>query len=128
MPVLPGITDRPRDLELLVQRVAESGATHFVAGSLRLRSTARERYLPVIAAEFPNLLERYQRTFRNGHELAPSYREGLRNFVATLCARHRIARTARDLDDELPGADHSGEGIPAEQLYLPMRELTATVA
>src|SRR6185295_1331096 len=28
MPVLPGITDDPKDLDELVQRVAEAGATH----------------------------------------------------------------------------------------------------
>lgn len=55
MPVLPGITDNPCDLEALVKRVSEAGATYVGACALRLQSSARERYMPFISAEFPHL-------------------------------------------------------------------------
>ncbi|MGI9042589.1 MAG: hypothetical protein ACR2GK_00535, partial [Gemmatimonadaceae bacterium] len=64
MPVLPGITDNPNDLDGLVKRVSEAGATYAGACALILRSTARKRYLPFIAQEFPHLEERYRNHLR----------------------------------------------------------------
>jgi DNA repair photolyase len=91
MPVLPGITDRRPQLKKLVEAAAAAGATHFIAGTLRLRSTARDRYLPVLQSEFPELVPRYTRAFRRNHELPVTYRRGLRLFVDSLCARYGIA-------------------------------------
>src|SRR5207247_1816812 len=48
MPVLPGITDAPEQLERLVRTVADLGATYVASCALRLRSSARQRYLPFI--------------------------------------------------------------------------------
>ena len=87
MPVLPGITDSPPDLEDLVRQVAGAGATHVNACSLRLRATARARYLPFIAEHFPHLADRYARTYAEGHQLGDHYREGLHKFFHALCGR-----------------------------------------
>lgn len=105
MPVLPGITDRPEDLDRLVRAAADAGATHFVAGSLRLRSTARERYLPVIASEFPLLLDRYRHVYRSSHEMPRRYRDGLRRFVADLCKRYGVRSTYRHAGDDAIAAE-----------------------
>src|SRR3954463_4232585 len=47
-PVLAGITDPPDQLEPLVKAIAAAGATYLHACALRLRSAARQRYLPFI--------------------------------------------------------------------------------
>ena len=86
MPVLPGLTDRPDALAALVRRIAAEGATHVNPGVLRLRATARKRYLPFLAAEFPGLARRYAVAYANGHEMTPEYRDGLRQFMKRLCA------------------------------------------
>jgi DNA repair photolyase len=99
MPVLPGITDRPADLEALVRSVAAAGAQHIGAGSLRLRSTARERYLPFLSAEFPELAERYRAAYAHGHQASDRYRAGLRRFMRDLCARYGIAIREYQQDD-----------------------------
>lgn len=124
MPVLPGITDSPHDLELLVKSVAASGATHFVAGSLRLRVTARQRYLPVISREFPHLAERYARTFALTHELPLSYRRGLSAFVSKLCRKYSISRQTGDRAATVPPelTSNSGDDDQLDLLfgdYLP---------
>ena len=100
MPVLPGITDNPSDLEELVRQVTSAGATHLNACALRLRSTARARYLPFIAEHFPHLADRYARSYSAGHQLSQHYRDGLRRFFATLCARTGIMFGAPDEDTE----------------------------
>ena len=107
MPVLPGITDNPADLEHLVRAVASAGATHVNACALRLRSTARARYLPFIAEHFPHLASRYASSNAASHQLGNQYRDGLRGFFNDLCARVGIAFGTPDEDGELVTASPS---------------------
>lgn len=90
MPVLPGITDGPAALDLLVKRMADTGATHIAANALHLRSTARRRYLPFIEAEFPELAPRYRNAYSGGYMVSEKYRAGLRGFLEKLCAKHGV--------------------------------------
>lgn len=92
MPVLPGITDHPRDLEALVRRVALAGATNVGVGSLRLQHEARKRYLPFIEQEFPHLAERYRRAYAHAPQLSDRYREGLAEYVERLCRKYGVRR------------------------------------
>ncbi|MGZ8379678.1 MAG: radical SAM protein [Gemmatirosa sp.] len=98
MPVLPGITDRPRDLAALVRSAAEAGASHVAAGALRLQPAARDRYLPWLADEFPALAARYRATYARGHYAGDAYRQGLHDYVVRLCERHglRVRAYRRD--------------------------------
>jgi DNA repair photolyase len=98
MPVLPGITDRPRDLAALVRRSAEAGASHVAAGALRLQPAARDRYLPWLAEEFPALAARYRATYARGHYAGDTYRQGLHDYMVRLCERHglRVREYRRD--------------------------------
>ena len=99
MPVLPGITDNPADLTNLVEQVARAGATHVNACSLRLRATARARYLPFIAENFPHLADRYARSYASSHHLGQQYRDGLRRFFDVTCARVGVRFGSRDEDE-----------------------------
>ena len=101
MPVLPGITDNPADLADLVRQVAAAGATHVNACALRLRSTARARYLPFISENFPHLAERYETSYATSHHLSQHYRDGLRRFFETLCARTGLQFGTPDEDGEV---------------------------
>jgi DNA repair photolyase len=121
MPVLPGITDNPSDLEALVKRVSEAGATYVGACALRLRTSARERYLPFIEKEFPHLADRYRNTYARSHSAGEKYREGLAQFFDSICAKYRVASWSRMRSgDEEEGDDALDERlIPPEQLVLP---------
>lgn len=99
MPVLPGITDNPSDLEALVKRVSEAGATYVGACAVRLRSTARQRYIPFIEQEFPHLAERYRNTYAHSAHAGEKYREGLANFFTKLCAKYKVRDWSRGEDD-----------------------------
>ncbi len=107
MPVLPGITDDPVQLEALVKRVAEAGATYVAACALRLRSDARDRYLPFIEREFPHLARRYRISYAKDHQPSARYREKLRDFFAELCARYGVPNRFRVEEDEgiTPGSE-----------------------
>ena len=102
MPVLPGITDRPQQLEPLIKAVAEAGATYLNACALRLRSAARQRYLPFIEQEFPQLAPRYRATYARGHHAGDRYREGLARYFRKTCALYGVpfGRESGDDDEE----------------------------
>jgi DNA repair photolyase len=90
MPVLPGITDSPDQIEELVQQVAGANANYIGACALRLQSTARDRYLPFIDAEFPELSARYRRAYARSHQVSDTYRAGLRARFVELCAKYGV--------------------------------------
>jgi DNA repair photolyase len=118
MPVLPGITDNPSDLEALVKRVSEAGATYVGACALRLRSSARKRYLPFIAQEFPHLEERYRNTYAHSHNASENYRKGLSKFFQRLYAKYHLSGWSTgesEEEDETPDE----RSILPEQLSLP---------
>jgi len=96
MPVLPGITDDPAALDALVQRVASVGVRRIAAGALRLDRTARLRYFPFLAEEFPELEARYRNSYARGRNIGEKYRAGLAAYMATLCAKYGLETRQRD--------------------------------
>jgi DNA repair photolyase len=117
MPVLPGITDRPAMLDAVIRRVRDAGASHVNACALRLRSSARKRYLPFIEAEFPRLSMAYRTAFSSGHQMGDAYREGLSRFMRDRCRKHGIVYgSRRDTPDEIEAGE--SETPPTDQLTL----------
>jgi DNA repair photolyase len=100
MPVLPGITDNPSDLEALVKRVSEAGAIYVGACAVRLKSAARNRYIPFIEQEFPHLAERYRNTYASSAHAGEKYREGLARFFDKMCAKYGVQSSSHGEDDE----------------------------
>lgn len=90
MPVLPGLTDRPDALDALLRQVAATGARYVYACALRLQASARRRYLPFIAQEFPALAAPYQAAYAASPEMPERYRDGLRRFLQRRCREHGI--------------------------------------
>jgi DNA repair photolyase len=90
MPVLPGITDGRDQLDRLVHAVAEQGAMYVNTCALRLRSSARQRYLPFIEREFPKLARRYRATYAFDHHVSAEYSAQLRAYVRELCEQYGV--------------------------------------
>ena len=120
MPVLPGITDRPAMLDAVVRRVAAAGASHVNACALRLRSSARKRYLPFIEMEFPKLSAAYRTAFADGHQMGDAYREGLSRFMRERCRKHGIAYGSREERSGSGTVDEPIEVPTSDQLELPL--------
>ena len=122
MPILPGITDDPSALDALIARIAQTGASHVNAGSLRLRSDAFRRYLPFIESEFPHLAGRYRATYQSSHELTDRYRAGLRRVVSRISSAHgiRFGRSGGVPDED--NAEHAQTAAESAewQLELPV--------
>ncbi|MEO7455104.1 MAG: radical SAM protein [Gemmatimonadaceae bacterium] len=88
MPVLPGITDSPDMVEELIIAVKKADASYIAACALRLQSSARDRYLPFIATNFPELATRYQRAYASSYQVNEHYREGLKERFTRVCAQY----------------------------------------
>jgi DNA repair photolyase len=66
-PILPGITDDPRQLRQVVEAAIEAGATHVSPILLHLRPGVREEFMPWLAEQFPDLVPRYEAMYRTAY-------------------------------------------------------------
>jgi DNA repair photolyase len=74
-PVLPGLTDGPRQMAAVLAAARDAGATHAWSNLLNLRAGTREHFLAVLEREWPEELERYRRLYPadgNGYLAPPS--------------------------------------------------------
>jgi DNA repair photolyase len=81
-PVIPGVTDSREALAAVMAAGKAAGARYVVGAALRLGPAARTRFLPHLAQEFPELVERYTRRF--GHSESPG-----QDYVDALARRIR---------------------------------------
>ena len=89
-PVLPSITDAPKDLEALVKATAEAGGKYIFANPLFLKPCSAAIFLPFLEKEFPHLVESYRRRFESKAFLSASYRKRISELMANLRRKHRI--------------------------------------
>jgi DNA repair photolyase len=94
MPVLPGLTDFPGDLDALIRSCAEAGARHFSAQVLFLRDSARKGFLPRLEKDFPDLARRYRREYGRSGYLDRSAQDRIRTLVAALKRKHGFGAAA----------------------------------
>jgi len=109
-PVLPGITDSPRDLESVVRAAAEAGARSVAAIPLFLKPCSEKIFMPVLQEHFPHLVSLYKALYADRTFLPMEYRKRISALVKRLCRRHGII--ARD---EAPEENH---GTLSRQMNL----------
>jgi len=66
-PILPGITDDPRQLREVAKAAIDAGATHVSPILLHLRPGVREEFFPWLTEEYPELVQRYQAMYRKAY-------------------------------------------------------------
>jgi DNA repair photolyase len=66
-PVLPGISDRPEQLEAVVGACVEAGAVSISAISLHLRPGVREHFMQWLREKRPELVDEYERRYRRSY-------------------------------------------------------------
>jgi DNA repair photolyase len=76
-PVLPEITDRPRDLEALVKAASEAGAKYIFANPLFLKPCSAAIFMPFLAEHFPTLVDNYKRRYESRAFLPQAYAQRL---------------------------------------------------
>lgn len=119
MPVLPGITDSPEMIEELVRAIKQTNASYISATSLRLQAAARDRYIPFIAKEFPELAGRYHTAYATSYQVNEKYRKGLHDRFVAVCERNGVAYGRYHRAEEEDSADEPAHPT-AGQLLLRM--------
>ena len=94
-PILPGLSDRPEQLEAVVKAARHAGATGLWAGMLHLKDGTREHFLGVLARHWPELLPRYEQAYRDRAYLPPSFGERTLAEVSRLRSLHRVSDQRR---------------------------------
>jgi DNA repair photolyase len=89
-PVLPGISDRPSQIDAVVRAAREAGATHLWTGMLHLGPGIREHFMEALARNWPELVPRYERLYVRDY-VARRESRPLESLVDALESRYGIA-------------------------------------
>jgi DNA repair photolyase len=117
-PVLPGITDAPRDLRALVCEAQTAGARWFGARALALHPGVRIEFFEWLARNRPDLVTRYHRWYRSERP-APSVSERIERTLEALRHQYGIAGSVPMPDDAQPAPRQMSL---FESLFEPTRE------
>ncbi len=93
-PVIPGITDSPRDLEALVRATAEAGGKHIFANPLFLKPCSAAVFLPFLEKEFPHLAAGYHQRYKDRAFLPKAYGKRISQLIASLRKKYGMVRCA----------------------------------
>ena len=91
-PVVPGITDAPKDLESLIKAAADCGAEYVFANPLFLKPCSAAVFLPFIEENFPHLAETYRKRYQDRAFLPPTYGKRLSELIQRLREKYKLMR------------------------------------
>jgi len=94
-PVVPGITDSPKDLESLIRAAADAGADYVFANPLFLKPCSAAIFLPFLQKNFPNLAENYRQRYQDRAFLPPAYGKRLSHLIARLREKYKVTSARR---------------------------------
>lgn len=105
MPVLPGISDKPEQIDALAAAASDAGADFVLFGALTLRpGQQKDAYLKAIASDYPHHLAGYERLYRSARASgAPDER-----YLARVDTRFRSALARHGLPGRIPRRLFSG--------------------
>jgi DNA repair photolyase len=104
-PLLPGLSDRPEQLDEVVRAARAAGARTIWASVLHLRPGTREHFLEALARDWPEHVDRYEQLYAERAYLPASVARPLQEHVRAAArstpVRH-VASPARRPAPELP--------------------------
>ncbi len=91
-PIMPGVNDRPDQIEPILAAAADAGADFVTPVALHLRGETRAVFFEWLESERPELLPEYRRLYPDGRGRLP--RSAQDRITAPVRARHRGDRAA----------------------------------
>jgi DNA repair photolyase len=101
-PILPGLSDRPEQLEEVVRAARAAGAKAIWANLLYLRPGTREHFLAALARDWPEQVERYERLYDGRAYLPAAVIDPVRDRVRELARSTPSAVRRRPLAPSRP--------------------------
>ncbi|MEP7105752.1 MAG: radical SAM protein [Chloroflexota bacterium] len=89
-PILPGLSDRPEQMEAVVRAARDAGAAHIWANVLYLRPGTREHFLESLARHWPELLPRYLKLYAGRAYLGDDVSKPVHKEVRRLSEAHGL--------------------------------------
>lgn len=102
MPVIPGISDLPEEMEELVASCRKAGASYAVVGVLKLWASAKKRFFPFLEEHFPHIVPKYRAIYGASPYHHRSYQEKIKEFFRALLERYGFEE-----EEEVEGPDMS---------------------
>lgn len=91
-PLMPGVNDSPEQVEPLVERAREAGATFLTCVALHLRGEVRDIFFGWLEAKRPDLLPKYEQMYSGGRAYLPAQQRRRVTGVVKGWGRTRAAR------------------------------------
>jgi DNA repair photolyase len=110
-PVIPGITDTPRNLEAVVRATAEAGGEHIFANPLFLKPCSAAVFLPFLEKEFPQLVASYHERYKDRAFLPTSYGKRISQLMARLREKYSIVRGGERYRPRQPAITRANEQL-----------------
>jgi len=118
-PILPGLSDGPEQMRAVIEAALDAGASSVSPIMLHLRPGVREEFMPWLQEHHPDLVERYERTYRTPYG-PKAERDALGDRVRSYAAGREpgpARATASRFRRRAPGGRAAPEPTP-EQLSL----------
>jgi len=109
-PVLPGITDSPRDLEKLVRATAQADGAYISANSLFLKPCSAAVFLPFLEKEFPQLVENYRKRYQDRAFVSASFSKSLSQLMTRLRSKYNVRNGSERYDVRVQSAHAVDDG------------------
>ncbi len=106
-PVLPAITDSPKELESVVRAAAEAGARSVAAIPLFLKPCSAKIFIPFLQEHFPRLVPLYEARYADHAFLPDEYKRRISALVKKLCRIHGVGIRDHDYHPAKNGTDMS---------------------
>jgi DNA repair photolyase len=111
-PVLPGITDSPKELESVVRASAAANACAVAAIPLFLKPCSEKIFMPFLQENFPHLVPLYKARYAERAFLPVEYKKRISALVQKFCRQYGIA------DRNENSRQAANRGNPSPQLKL----------
>ena len=118
-PLMPGINDRPEEVERILELAAEAGAVNVGGVALHLRGEVKGLWMDWLREHRPDLVQRYQRLYRRGAYAPAEERRRLAGLVRYRGGGGSSAR--RSLRGVDPGGPDARDPAGSAQSAPPVR-------
>jgi DNA repair photolyase len=94
-PVIPEITDSPKNLGSLVKATVAAGGHYIFANPLFLKPCSAAVFMPFLEQEFPHLAHAYRERYKNRAFLPKTYHQRIAQLMTRLRRKYGMVRSER---------------------------------